>query len=159
MPAEPERALISIVVPVYDVRQYLPACLDSLLGPAGPRPAAGPDGPAIEVIAVDDASGDGSGDVLVERAGQDSRLTAIRLARNGGPGHARNVGLARASGTYVWFVDGDDLLPDGALSAVAARLRSDNPDVLLIGHEERYPDGCTGPSQGEPVLGTAPAGT
>ncbi len=150
MPAKPERALISIVVPVYDVRQYLPVCLDSLLGPAGP---------AIEVIAVDDASGDGSGDVLDERAGQDSRLTAIRLARNGGPGNARNIGLARASGTYVWFVDGDDLLPDGALPAVAVRLRSDSPDVLLIGHEERYPDGSTGPSQGEPVLGTAPAGT
>ncbi len=156
MPNSQQGPLISIVVPVCNVRQYLPACLDSLLGPeAGSRP----EGPAIEVIAVDDASADGSGDLLDDRAARDPRLTVVRLARNGGPGNARNTGLARASGVYVWFVDGDDLLPDGALPAVAARLEADRPDVLLIGHEERYPDGSTGPSQGEPLLGTAPAGT
>ncbi len=47
----------------------------------------------------------------------------------------------------------------GRLPAVAAALRADRPDVLLIGHEELYPDGSTGASQGEPLLGTAPAGT
>ncbi len=156
MPSPHDQPLISIVVPVYNVRQYLSACLDSLLGPAV---TASPCEPAIEVIAVDDASDDGSGDLLDDRATRDSRLTVVRLASNDGPGNARNTGLARASGAYVWFVDGDDLLPDGALTAVAARLEADRPDVLLIDHEERYPDGSTGPSQGEPLLGTAPAGT
>jgi CDP-glycerol glycerophosphotransferase len=167
--------LISVVVPVHGVRQYLTACLDSLLGPPGapagpegprpaagpegPRPAAGPEGLSLEVIAVDDASTDGSGGLLDDRAAEDGRLTVVRLARTGGPGNARNTGLARATGAYVWFVDGDDFLPDGALPAVAARLLADRPDVLLIDHEERYPDGSTSPSQGEPVLGTAPDGT
>jgi CDP-glycerol glycerophosphotransferase len=144
--------LISIVVPVYGVRDYRPACLDSLLGTGGA-------GPAVEVIAVDDASDDGSGGILDDRARRDSRLNVLHLARNGGPGNARNTGLARASGEYVWFVDGDDFLPAGALPAVAARLLADRPDVLLIDHDERYPDGTSGPSRGEPVLATAPAGT
>lgn len=148
--------LISVVVPVYEVREYLPACLDSLLGRAG---AARPADPAIEVLAIDDASEDGSGGILDDRARRDWRLTVVHLDRNGGPGHARNAGLAKASGEYVWFVDGDDLLPGGALPAVAARLLTDRPDVLLIDHEERYPDGSSGPSQGDPVLASAPAGT
>jgi glycosyltransferase involved in cell wall biosynthesis len=151
-----EQPLISVVVPVYGVSEYLPACLDSLLGMAGS--ALRPD-PAIEVIAVDDASQDGSGGILDDRAAQDSRLSVVHLDRNGGPGNARNTGLARASGEYVWFIDGDDFLPDGALTAVATRLLADGPDVLLIDHEERYPDGSSGPSQGEPLLATAPAGT
>jgi CDP-glycerol glycerophosphotransferase len=151
-----DQPLISVVVPVYGVSQYLTACLDSMLGRAG---SARPGDPAIEVIAIDDASQDGSGDILDDRAGQDSRLTVVHLDRNGGPGNARNTGLARASGEYVWFVDGDDFLPDGALPAAAARLLTDRPDVLLIDHEERYPDGSSGPSQGEPLLATAPTRT
>jgi CDP-glycerol glycerophosphotransferase len=151
-----DQPLISVVVPVYEVSQYLPACLDSLLGPAGSAPTGGPQ---IEVIAIDDASRDDSGNILDARAGQDARLTVVHLERNGGPGNARNIGLARASGEYVWFVDGDDFLPDGALAAVAGQLLTNRPDVLLIDHEERYPDGSSGPSQGEPLLATAPAGT
>jgi CDP-glycerol glycerophosphotransferase len=157
-PTAKHTPLISVVVPVHGVRQYLSACLDSLLGPPG-APAAGPEGASFEVIAVDDASTDGSGELLDDRAAQDARLTVVRLARTGGPGNARNTGLARATGAYVWFVDGDDFLPDGALPVVAARLLADRPDVLLIDHEERYPDGSTSPSQGEPLLGTAPGGT
>ncbi|MGN6794329.1 MAG: glycosyltransferase family 2 protein [Streptosporangiaceae bacterium] len=148
--------LISVVVPVHGVREYLPACLDSLLGKAG---TTWPADPAIEVIAIDDASQDGSGSMLDDRARQEPRLTVVHLDRKGGPGNARNTGLGGASGEYVWFVDGDDFLPDGALPAVAAKLRASHPDVLLIDHQECYPDGSAGPSQGEPVLATAPAGT
>jgi glycosyltransferase involved in cell wall biosynthesis len=152
----PEPPLISVVVPVYGVGDYLPECLNSLLGrPAEPQPA----GPAIEVIAVDDASPDGSGRILDARAGLDPRLTVVHLARNAGPGNARNIGLARATGRYVWFVDGDDVLPVGALAAVSARLVRDRPDVLLIDYEERYPGGQIKPSPGGTLLRAAPAGT
>src|SRR5215472_14832602 len=144
--------LISVVVPVFGVREYLAACLDSVLG------AALTDGKA-EVIAVDDASPDGSGDLLDERAAADSRLTVIHLPRTLGPGNARNVGLARATGEYIWFVDGDDLLPADALASVSARIERDRPDVLLIDYQERYPDGSTKPSAAAGLLGGAPAGT
>jgi CDP-glycerol glycerophosphotransferase len=146
MPAHPT---ISVIIPVYAVEDYLGACLDSIMGQA-------PDG--LEVIAVDDASPDGSGRILDSRAAEDPRLRVLHLAGNAGPGNARNAGLAEASGDYVWFVDGDDMLADGALAAVAARLRQDRPDVLLIGHEELYLGGGTRPGPGSALLRAAPAG-
>ncbi len=146
MPAQPT---ISVIVPVYGVEAYLDACLDSILGQA-------PDG--AEVIAVDDASPDGSGRILDARAKDDPRLRVLHLAGNAGPGNARNAGLAHASGEYVWFVDADDLLASGALGAVAARLAQDRPDVLLIDYEELYPGGVTRPSPGAALLRAAPAG-
>src|SRR5262249_16982321 len=152
----PEPALISVVVPVYGIEDYLPDCLDSLLGGTA---KVGPSGPAIEVIAVDDASPDGSGRILDARSARDPRLTVVHLASNAGPGNARNIGLTRATGRYVWVVDGDALLPAGALAAVAERLLRDRPDVLLIDYEERYPGGRTKPSPGGSLLRAAPSGT
>lgn len=142
--------LISVVLPVYGVRQYLPDCLDSILG--------NDTGIAVEVIAVDDASPDGCGALLDERAGADQRLTVVHLDQTSGPGNARNVGLARAAGDYVWFVDGDDLLAPGALAAVGDALAADSPDVLLFDYENLYPDGSTGPSYGTTLLRAAPSG-
>ena len=150
MPGGP---LISIVVPVYAVQGYLAACLDSVL----PADVEVPGG--LEVIAVDDASPDGSGALIAERARTDHRLSAICLDRNAGPGNARNAGLAKAAGEYVWFVDGDDVITDGALGAVAARLAADRPDMLLIDYAELHQDGTTRPSHGAALLDRAPAGT
>ena len=147
-----ERPLISVVVPVYGVREYLAECLDSVLG------GAGADGLA-EVVAVDDASRDGSADVLDALAAADDRLTVIHLEHTLGPGNARNVGLERAAGEYVWFVDGDDLITGYALAALSARLERDRPDLLLIDYQELYPDGRTRPSPGAALLRRAPAGT
>jgi CDP-glycerol glycerophosphotransferase len=148
---------LSVVVPVHGVRPYLSGCLDSVLGsPAGP--AAGAGQTEIEVIAVDDASPDGCGALLDQRAAADHRLSVIHLDRAGGPGNARNVGLARATGGYVWFVDGDDVLPPGALGAVTARLATERPDLLLIGYQELYPDGSTRPGHGGALLRSAPPG-
>lgn len=147
--------LISVIIPVHNVEQYLPECLDSVLGqPVGSIPAG-----SIEVIAVDDASADGSGALLDDRAAADPRLRVVHLESNAGQGHARNTGLAMASGEYVWFVDGDDRLEDGALAAVEARLTAPGgrPDVLLIDWVSRYPDGRTEPSPGRGLLARVPA--
>jgi CDP-glycerol glycerophosphotransferase len=145
-PASPPAApLLSIVLPVGGVEEYLPACLDSVLGQ--PEPAAG-----IEVIAVDDASADSGGAILAARAGQDPRLRVIHLAERGGPGPARMRGLAEASGDYVWFVDPDDLLAEDSLSVVAARLERDRPDLLLLDYLILHPGGQTEPSPGADLL-------
>jgi CDP-glycerol glycerophosphotransferase len=146
MPAQPT---LSIVIPVYAVEEYVGACLDSIMRQA---PAN------TEVIAVDDASPDGCGRILDARAREDPRLRVVHLTDNAGPGNARNVGLAQAAGEYVWFVDADDLLADGGLAAVADRLGQDRPDVLLIGYENLYPGGDTGPGPGLALLSAAPAG-
>src|SRR6266568_2023521 len=131
----PQAPLLSVVLPVGGVEQYLPACLDSVLDQ--PEPAAG-----IEVIAVDDASPDSCGAILADRAG---------------PGPARMRGLAEAAGAYVWFVDPDDLLTDGCLTRVAARLAHEQPDVLLLDYLILHPSGQTEPSPGAELLaGAAP---
>lgn len=135
---------------MHAVAAYLGACLDSVLGQESAVP--------LEVIAIDDASPDRCGEILDQRATCDERLTVLHLGSAGGPGNARNAGLAAAAGRYVWFVDGDDLLPAGALDAVARRLEPDQPDVLLIDYAELHPDGSTRPSTGWSQLSRAPGG-
>src|SRR5215831_2447252 len=145
----PAAPLISVVLPVGNVAEFLPACLDSVLAEPG---QPGPPGGDLEVIAVDDASRDGSGLILDRQAGQDPRLRVIHLAGNAGPGPARARGLAEAVGTYVWFVDPDDLLAGGALAAVAAALDRGRPDVLLIDYLILGASGRTQPSPGAALL-------
>ncbi|MCP3783527.1 bifunctional glycosyltransferase family 2 protein/CDP-glycerol:glycerophosphate glycerophosphotransferase [Micromonospora sp. A3M-1-15] len=117
--------LISFVVPAFKVQGYLRECLDSIL-----------DQPFddLEVIGIDDASPDGSGEILDEYAARDPRVHPVRLVENVGLGPARNIGLDRAVGEYVWFVDGDDWLVAGCLPHVADRLRATRPDVLVVDH-------------------------
>jgi len=132
--------LISVVIPVHGVEDYLDRCLDSVLSePAVP----------VEVIAVDDASPDRCGAILAARP--DPRLRVIRTPAPAGPGPARDLGAKEATGEYVWFVDGDDELAEGALAAVAGALR-EQPDVLIVDFENLYPDGTTSPSGGAKYL-------
>ena len=133
--------LISVVIPVHGVEDYLDRCLDSVLG----EPA-----PSLEVIAVDDASPDGCGAILAAR--HDPRLRVISTPAAVGPGPARDLGAKEATGEYVWFVDGDDELAEGALAAVAGALTRLRPDVLIVDFENLYPDGTTSPSGGARYL-------
>jgi CDP-glycerol glycerophosphotransferase len=145
----PGRPRISVVLPVFRVQKYLAECLDSVLAHPGDD---------LEVIAVDDASPDGCGQILDERAARDSRLKAIHLARNGGPGHARNTGVDAARGDYLWFIDSDDIVAGGGIEAIIDRLGAQQPDVLLIDYEYLYPGGRTEPSFSHAMLRDAPAG-
>ena len=131
-------AVISVVIPVRRVEDYLDRCLDSVLG----EPAV----PGLEVIAVDDASDDRCGEILAARS--DPRLRVITTPAALGPGPARDLGAKEATGEYVWFVDGDDELAEGALCAVSEALRRLRPDVLIIDFVSLYPDGSTSPSAG-----------
>jgi len=126
---------ISVVIPVNGVADYLDRCLDSVL--------ADSDVP-LEVIAVDDASPDGSAAILAAR--HDPRLRVIRTDTPKGPGRARELGAKEATGEYVWFVDGDDELAPGAVPAVAEALARLHPDLLVVDFENLYPDGTTSPS-------------
>jgi CDP-glycerol glycerophosphotransferase len=140
--------LISVVIPVHGVEAYLNRCLDSVLSERKVP---------VEVIAVDDASPDGSGAILAAR--QDPRLRVITNPAAVGPGPARDLGAKEAAGEYVWFVDGDDELAEGALAAVAESLTSMRPDVLVIDFENLYPDGSTSPSGGAAYLAGPRTGT
>lgn len=120
----------SIIVPVHNVRAYLRACLDSILDQSFRD---------FEVIAVDDASPDGSGEILDDYAAADDRVRVLHLAENVGLGPARNVGLDLATGRYLLFVDSDDGLTAGSLEALAKRLTETNyPDILLFDYARTY---------------------
>lgn len=129
--------LISFVVPAYRVQGYLRECLDSILD----QPITD-----IEVIGVDDCSPDSSGEIFAEYAARDSRVKVISLTENVGLGEARNRGLDQATGSYVWFVDSDDWLPEGCLTAVAERLRETSPDILIVDHVRVHWDNSVTPS-------------
>lgn len=90
--------LISVVVPVYNVEQYLSRCVESLLAQTYAP---------LEIILVDDGSPDGCPAICDSYAAQDHRVQALHK-ENGGLSDARNHGVARASGEYVVFVDSDD---------------------------------------------------
>ena len=140
--------LVSVVIPVHGVEDYLDRCLDSVLGESAA---------SLEVIAVDDASPDGCGAILAAR--HDTRLRVISTPVAVGPGPARDMGAKEATGDYVWFVDGDDELAEGALVAVAGALARLQPDVLIIDFENLYPDGTTSPSEGARYLRGPEAGS
>ena len=95
--------LISVIVPVYNVEQYLNQCVDSILGQTHSN---------LEVILVDDGSPDACGEICEEYASHDSRVRVIHK-ENGGLSDARNAGLDIAQGDYIGFVDSDDWIePD-----------------------------------------------
>lgn len=92
--------LISIIVPVYKVEDYLPACLDSILASTYQD---------CELILVNDGSPDNCGKICDEYAAKDSRIKVIHQ-ENQGVSAARNAGLKAATGEYIAFVDSDDVI-------------------------------------------------
>lgn len=118
-------ALISIIVPVYNVEKYLPRCLDSL------RSQVFKD---IEIICVEDGSTDSSPQLLKIAADLDPRIV-VAEQKNQGVSAARNHGLELASGEIVMFVDSDDFLKPGACATVAREFGEKQPDILTFGGE------------------------
>ncbi|HBI14268.1 MAG TPA: hypothetical protein DDY20_01915 [Desulfobulbaceae bacterium] len=111
---------VSVIIPVYDVAEYLPACLDSVLGQTLAE---------SELICVNDCSPDCSREILAGYATRDKRIRIFEHEQNRGLAAARNTGLGYASGRYVFFLDSDDTLysPDSlaALHEIADRDNSD----------------------------------
>lgn len=125
--------LLSIIIPVFDIEDYLADCLDSITQQAFRN---------IEIIAVDGASSDASGSILDEMSKKESRLTVVHLDKPG-PGRARNEGVKYAKGEYIWFVDGDDHIAADCLTLIANRIDATRPDVLFIDYEAFYSNGNT----------------
>ena len=114
---------LSVVIPVYNVEKYLRVCLDSILSQTLQD---------IEVVCVDDGSTDGSAAILVEYVVRDGRFCVLTQA-NVGQGVARNRGLERATGEYVYFMDADDELAEqDALSRLVETMEANHLDVLFF---------------------------
>ena len=114
---------VSVIVPVYNSEEWLPACLDSVLAQTLAD---------IEVVCVNDCSLDGCAAILADYAARDSRIKVITLAKNGGQGIARNVGFKASSGRYVYFLDSDDMVAPEALEELVARADIDELDGIFF---------------------------
>ena len=97
---------ISVIIPVYNVEQYLPRCIDSILAQTFTD---------FELLLIDDGSTDRSGGICDEYAKKDARITVFHKV-NGGVSSARNVGLEHARGEWLAFVDADDWVDSDYLS-------------------------------------------
>lgn len=117
---------LSIIVPVYKVEAYVEKCVSSIL-----RNRLFDD--HCELIVVDDGSPDRSMEIVERLCALRTNVALLRQA-NQGLGAARNAGASRATGEYLWFVDSDDWLPDGAVARVLAQIETTQPDVLNIDH-------------------------
>lgn len=113
---------VSIILPFYNVEQYLRATLESI------RLQRYQD---LQVILVDDASTDNSAQIAAEYVRRDDRFT-LTSSSGVGPGGARNAGLALANGDFIAFVDGDDILPFGAMYLQIAALQ-DQRIAFVVG--------------------------
>ncbi len=112
---------ISVIIPVYNVENYVEKCLRSILEQTFTD---------IEVICVDNGSSDNSLKVLENLAAEDSRVRIFSMA-NQGPGACRNKGLDEAKGEYILFVDSDDFLAPSACETLLNALKKDNLDIVV----------------------------
>ena len=107
--------LVSVVVPVYNVEKYISRCIESILAQTYEH---------LELILVNDGSADQSGAICDKYAAKDNRITVIHQA-NAGVSNARNAGIDRAKGNYLFFVDSDDWIEPNHLEC-----------LLPVGEEE-----------------------
>ena len=111
--------LISIIIPIYNVEAYLTKCIASVVRQIYSN---------IEIILVDDGSPDNCGKICDAWAEKDSRIVVIHK-KNGGLSDARNVGVAKASGKYVTFVDSDDYISSDYVEYLWTLLNENDADV------------------------------
>lgn len=119
-----EAALVSVIVPVYQVESYIRECLDTIVGQTYRN---------LEIILVDDGSTDRSGLICDEYAQRDPRISVIHQ-ENRGLGAARNAGLDRARGEWIYFADSDDYLETDLVERVCMILQTEECDMCVFGY-------------------------
>lgn len=125
------KEIISVIVPVYNVEAYLDECVQSLLDQTYPH---------LEIILVDDGSTDRSGIRCDEFATKDSRIRVIHQ-KNAGAAAAKNAGLRIATGSYLTFLDSDDLVEPDAYEHMMAHMQLHDADVVQCGLCNFFADG------------------
>ena len=113
---------VSIIVPIYNVENYLPICLDSLVNQ---------DYDNIEIILVDDKSTDKSFSICKDYAKKYKKIILLQNEKNEGASSARNKGLRVASGEYIGFVDSDDYIQSNYYSELVKDLKKNSADIAV----------------------------
>lgn len=123
--------IISVIIPVYNIEAYLASCLDSVLNQTYKN---------LEIILVDDGSTDSSGKICDDYAQKDSRIVVYHQ-ENGGVSSARNHGILEATGNYVSFVDGDDIIAPEMYEVLYNNMINYSADISSCGIAQRQIDG------------------
>lgn len=126
-----ELPLVSVIVPIYNLETSISACLDSLLSQTWP---------SLEIILVNDGSTDHTPDILNKYAARHSCMTAIHQ-NNAGVDAARYAGMDRATGQYVMFLDGDDVVFPDCVEAMTRMAMRENADIVIgdyVRHLDRF---------------------
>ena len=141
---------VSIVIPVYNSEEYLSKTIESLLKQTHEN---------LEIICVNDGSSDGSINILNKFAATDPRLIVIDKD-NEGPSRARNIGIQRATGDFLMFVDSDDFMVRSALKQLVTAAEQSSAEVVVFGIDEYHDDTHRYfPMHHAVVKGKIPAGT
>lgn len=139
--------LISVIIPVYNVENYLRECVDSVINQTYHY---------IEIILIDDGSTDLSGQICDFYKAKDSRIRVIHQD-NHGLGYARNTGMRLATGKYIIFLDSDDYWRFDALMGLVREAEDHNLQVVVFSAQPFF-DGiehCKGPSYSHSVQNNA----
>ena len=115
------KALISIIVPIYNVEKYLRQCLDSIQDQTYQN---------FECLLINDGSSDNSADICREYVSKDSRFRYIEK-ENGGVSSARNLGIEHSKGEYITFIDSDDWVDSDYLEVLYTALIDENADISV----------------------------
>ncbi|WP_295198950.1 glycosyltransferase [Ruminococcus sp.] len=120
---------ISLIVPCYNIRKYLPRCIESILAQTYKN---------LEIILISDGSTDGTDEVIREYAKKDSRIITI-FKQNSGVSDTRNRGLDIATGDYIGFVDGDDYIEPEMYETLLKNAIENNADISHCGYQMVFP--------------------
>lgn len=123
---------ISVIVPIYNVEAYVKDCVESIINSTYSD---------LEIILVDDGSSDNSAEICDKYALTDSRICVIHKG-NGGASSARNAGLEAASGEYIGFVDGDDVIVKNMYETLHNDIKKNNAQVAACGHKTVFENGA-----------------
>ena len=128
-----DKHTISVILPVYNVQEYLPRCLDSIINNSFPD---------LEIICVDDGSTDNSPDILRSYEKQDNRIK-VYVKENGEISSARNEGMRHCSGEWVAFIDSDDWIHKEYFSVLHSVQTKKDYDVVVCDHLRTEDVHCT----------------
>lgn len=120
--------LVSIIVPIYGVEEYLPKCIESLIHQTFEN---------IEIILVDDGSKDNSSSICDKYSIQDSRIIVLHK-ENGGLVSARKAGLSISKGKYIGFVDGDDWVSVDYVKNLYNAISKNDAELVISGHLREF---------------------
>ena len=123
--------LISVIVPVYGVEQYLEKCLNSIINQTYEH---------LEIIVIDDGTKDKSGEIADKFAEVDSRIVVYHK-ENGGLSDARNYGIKRAHGEYITCIDSDDYVDEDYVYYLFDKLKKYSADIAFCQHRVIFPSG------------------